>query len=129
MRVFNCGGQARNRTEPPTRGWFIRYLIAESSRSLKRPKYEFLIRALTNDYPGTHKPGHKNFRAKSNPMKVVASGEGEPIAVLNRNETGFHCVPVAAYEVLMEKLDDAELLQLVRSGNNELAVPITLDEL
>ena len=30
---------------------------------------------------------------KANPMKVVASEEGMPIAVLNRNEPVFYCVP------------------------------------
>ena len=35
---------------------------------------------------------------KANPMKVVASGQGMPIAVLNRNAPAFYCVPAAAYE-------------------------------
>ena len=30
---------------------------------------------------------------KANPMKVVASGQGMPIAVLNRNAPAFYCVP------------------------------------
>ncbi len=38
---------------------------------------------------------------KTNPMKVVASGNGMPIAVLNRNEPAFYCVPAAAYEAMM----------------------------
>lgn len=66
---------------------------------------------------------------KANPMKVVSSGEGQPVAVLNRNETAFYCVPAPAYEALMDKLEDAELLQLVQSREAEVAVPVTLDEI
>ena len=44
---------------------------------------------------------------KANPMKVVASGHGMPIAVLNRNAPAFYCVPAAAYEAMMELIDDA----------------------
>lgn len=34
---------------------------------------------------------------KANPMKVVASAQGQPIAVLNRNQPAFYCVPAAMY--------------------------------
>ena len=37
---------------------------------------------------------------KANPMKVVASGLGMPIAVLNRNEPAFYCVPAKAFEAM-----------------------------
>lgn len=66
---------------------------------------------------------------KANPMKVVSSGNGMPIAVLNRNEPAFYCVPAAAYEALMELIDDAELLKLVKERVNEPAVRVTLDDL
>lgn len=66
---------------------------------------------------------------KSNPMKVVASGNGMPIAVLNRNEPAFYCVPAQAYEALMELVDDAELLKLVKERIDEDTVKVTLDEL
>lgn len=66
---------------------------------------------------------------KANPMKVVASGDGEPIAVLNRNEPAFYCVPAAAYEALLDRLDDLELLELVKARENEPSVPVNLDDL
>ena len=66
---------------------------------------------------------------KSNPMKVVASGNGMPIAVLNRNEPAFYCVPAQAYEALMELIDDAQLLKLVKERLNEETVKVTLDDL
>lgn len=66
---------------------------------------------------------------KTNPMKVVASGNGMPIAVLNRNEPAFYCVPAAAYEAMMELLDDAELLKIIKERINEPAIKVTLDDL
>jgi len=66
---------------------------------------------------------------KTNPMKVVASGNGMPIAVLNHNEPAFYCVPAAAYEAMMELLDDGELLRIVKERMNEPAIRVSLDDL
>lgn len=66
---------------------------------------------------------------KANPMKVVASGNGMPIAVLNRNEPAFYCVPAAAYEAMMELLDDIELLKIVKERMDEPSVRVSLDDL
>jgi len=66
---------------------------------------------------------------KANPMKVVASGDGMPIAVLNRNEPAFYCVPAQAYEALIELIDDAQLLKVVKERMNEESVQVTLDDL
>ena len=66
---------------------------------------------------------------KANPMKVVASGEGLPIAVLNRNEPAFYCVPAEAYEAMMDLIEDAELLDIIRDRMNEPSVKVTLDDL
>lgn len=66
---------------------------------------------------------------KANPMKVVASGEGMPIAVLNRNEPAFYCVPAAAYEAMMDLIEDKELLALARSRMNEDSIKVSLDDL
>src|SRR5260363_43047 len=30
---------------------------------------------------------------KKNPMGTVAAGEGAPVAILNRNQTAFYCIP------------------------------------
>lgn len=66
---------------------------------------------------------------KANPMKVVASGDGMPIAVLNHNEPVFYCVPTAAYEAMMELLDDIELLKIVKERMDEPGIKVSLDEL
>lgn len=66
---------------------------------------------------------------KANPMKVVASGEGMPVAVLNRNEPAFYCVPAAAYEAMMELIDDVQLLKIIQQRESEPSVRVSLDDL
>ncbi|MBA4142154.1 MAG: type II toxin-antitoxin system Phd/YefM family antitoxin [Nitrosospira sp.] len=68
---------------------------------------------------------------KKNPMATVAAGEGFPVAILNRNEPTFYCVPAKAYEALMDKLDDVELNALadIRMRDGRTPVRVTLDEL
>ena len=66
---------------------------------------------------------------KANPMKVALSANGEPIAVLNRNEPAFYCIPAETYEVLMDHVEDLELLSIAESRKNEDSVKVNLDEL
>jgi antitoxin StbD len=66
---------------------------------------------------------------KANPMKVVASGGGMPIAVLNRNEPAFYCVPAPAYEAMMDLIDDIELLKIVKARLAETSIKVSLDDL
>ena len=66
---------------------------------------------------------------KANPMKVVASGEGMPIAVLNRNQPAFYCIPVKAYEAMMELIEDKELLAIAKSRMDEESIKVSLDDL
>jgi len=66
---------------------------------------------------------------KANPMRVVASGDGMPIAVLNRNAPVFYCVPAPAYEAMMELIDDVELLKIVKERLTEESVRVSLDDL
>jgi len=68
---------------------------------------------------------------KRNPMGTVAAGEGFPVVILNRNEPAFYCVPVKAYEALMEKLEDIELNALAeaRMSDGKPRVKVRLDDL
>ena len=66
---------------------------------------------------------------KANPMKVVGSGKGMPVVVLNRNETAFYCVPADAYEAMMELIEDLELLDLVKQREQEESVRVSVDDL
>lgn len=66
---------------------------------------------------------------KKNPMGTVAAGEGFPVAILNRNEPAFYCVPAKAYEALMDRLEDIELNVIADARQGQTVHKITLDEL
>ena len=66
---------------------------------------------------------------KKNPMAAVESAEGFPVAVLNRNQPAFYCVPAEAYEALMDKLEDMELAEIVRQRADDEVVKVSIDDL
>jgi antitoxin StbD len=66
---------------------------------------------------------------KKDPMNTVAAGEGFPVAILNRNEPVFYCVPRKAYEALMERLEDLELNIIANSRKGQKMVRVSLYEL
>lgn len=66
---------------------------------------------------------------KRNPMGTVAAGDGAPVAILNRNEPAFYCVPAKAYEALMERLEDLELNALAEARKDEPVIRVSIDEL
>ena len=68
---------------------------------------------------------------KKNPRGTVLAGEGFPVAILNRNEPAFYCVPAKAYEALMSRLEDIELNAIAdaRLGDGKATVKVKLDDL
>lgn len=66
---------------------------------------------------------------KANPMKVASSANGEAVAVLNRNEPAFYCVPAEAYELLMDRIEDLELLSLAAERENEETISVNIHDL
>lgn len=66
---------------------------------------------------------------KKNPTAVIEEADGFPVAVLNHNKPAAYLVPAAAFEAMMEKLDDIELAQLVKARENEPTVKLDLDDL
>jgi antitoxin StbD len=66
---------------------------------------------------------------KRNPMGTVAAGEGAPVAILNRNEPAFYCVPAKAYEALLERLDNLELNALADAREGQQIHRVSLDDL
>ena len=58
------------------------------------------------------------------PIATVESGDGFPIVILDNNQPAFYCVPVKAYQALMDKLEDIELALLVeqRKAQAEISV-------
>lgn len=66
---------------------------------------------------------------KKNPMAVVEQGGGFPVAVLNRNQPAFYCVPAEAYELLMDKLEDIELAALVEARKDQAEISVDINDL
>lgn len=66
---------------------------------------------------------------KNNPMGTVAAGEGFPVAILNRNEPVFYCIPAKAYEALIEKLEDMELNAIADARENQAEIKVNLSDL
>lgn len=66
---------------------------------------------------------------KRNPMGTVAAGEGFPVAILNRNEPAFYCIPARAFESMMDRLEDLELNAVADARAGQKRVKVTLDEL
>jgi len=66
---------------------------------------------------------------KKNPMGTVAAGDGFPVAILNRNEPAFYCVPAKAYEALMDRLEDLELNAIADARSGQAEIKVELSEL
>lgn len=66
---------------------------------------------------------------KKNPMGTVAAGEGFPVAILNRNEPAFYCVPAKAFEAMMDRLEDIELNAIADARKDEQRIRVDLDEI
>ena len=66
---------------------------------------------------------------KKNPMATVAAGDGFPVAILNRNEPAFYCIPATSWEALMDKLEDTELNAIADARRNQPEIAVKLDEL
>ena len=66
---------------------------------------------------------------KKNPSAAIAAAEGFPVAILNHNKPSAYLVPAAAWAELVERLEDADLAALVRARGDEVAVPVSLDDL
>ena len=66
---------------------------------------------------------------KKNPMSVVNQGEGFPVAILNRNQPAFYCIPAEAYEDLLNKLEDMELNAIADARADQKRVKVDMHDL
>jgi antitoxin StbD len=66
---------------------------------------------------------------KKNPMGTVASGDGFPVAILNRNEPAFYCIPAKAYEAMLDRLEDLELNAIADAREGQTIHKVGLDDL
>lgn len=66
---------------------------------------------------------------KANPLQVMASAEGAAVAILNRNQPAFYCIPPLLYEQLLDQIEDYALLQLAQQRLHEPSIAVNFDEL
>jgi antitoxin StbD len=66
---------------------------------------------------------------KKNPSEIIRRSHGEPVAILNHNRPTAYLVPAAAFEYMIEQLDDQYLVQLVKDRQHERSTKVSLDEL
>lgn len=64
---------------------------------------------------------------KKNPMATVSAGDGYPVAILNRNQPAFYCVPAELYEKMLEYIDDQEMANLVKHRSGQDLHNVDLD--
>jgi antitoxin StbD len=62
-------------------------------------------------------------------MATVNAGDGYPVAILNRNQPAFYCVPAELYEQMLDALDDQELVKLVSERSGQRLLDVDLDAL
>jgi antitoxin StbD len=68
-------------------------------------------------------------KLKRNPSAVIDAADGEPVAVLVHNKPSAYLVPAVTYRLMVERLEDLELAELVRARAQEPTVNVRLDEL
>ena len=68
---------------------------------------------------------------KKNPSGLLQQSDGEPVAILNHNRPTAYLIPASTYEEMLERLEDAELMEIVESRKSEKsrAKEVSLDEL
>ncbi len=81
------------------------------------------MRALLADY------GVSISDLKKNPSAVIAAADGAPVAILNRNTPAAYLIPAAAWEAILDRLDDIDLARIVRERWDEVGVEVSIDDL
>ncbi len=66
---------------------------------------------------------------KKSPSAVMEDAAGETVAVLNHNRVMAYMVPAAAYEAMIERLDDLALVEVIKSRAEEKPVRVSLNAL
>ncbi len=66
---------------------------------------------------------------KKNPTALLREAEGEAITILNHNVPTAYLVPAETYEILLNRLEDAELASVIRERQAERndAVEVDID--
>jgi antitoxin StbD len=66
---------------------------------------------------------------KKNPSAIIKEAEGAPVAILKHNRPSAYIVPADTFEAMLEKLDDLEIVRIVKERKKEKTVRMPLNEL
>jgi antitoxin StbD len=66
---------------------------------------------------------------RRNPSGILQDAGDLPVAVLNHNKPTAYLLSARAYEALLERLDNAELVQVVKQRQGGKRVKVKLEDL
>lgn len=66
---------------------------------------------------------------RRNPSAILQDAGDSPIAVLSHNKPAAYLLSARAYEALLERLEDAELTQIVKQRRGGKQVKVALEDL
>jgi len=64
---------------------------------------------------------------KKNPAKVLREAGEQPVAILNHNKAAFYLVEPGLFEAMLEDLEDARMLPLIRARLADRAKAVEVD--
>jgi antitoxin StbD len=66
---------------------------------------------------------------RRNPSEVIEVANLAPVAVLNHNKPAAYLISAAAYEEILEQLEDATLTKIVKARQGGRSVKVNIDDL
>jgi len=66
---------------------------------------------------------------RRNPSEVIEVANLAPVAVLNHNKPAAYLISAAAYEDIMEQLEDAALTKIVKARQGGKSVKVNIEDL
>jgi antitoxin StbD len=66
---------------------------------------------------------------KRSPTAVIEQAGGAAVAVLNHNRPAAYLVPAAAYEAMLERLDELDLVEIAKARMHEPSILVNPDDL
>lgn len=66
---------------------------------------------------------------RRNPSEVIEVANLAPVAVLNHNKPAAYLISAAAYEEILEQLEDAALTKIVKARQRGRSVKVNIEDL
>ena len=66
---------------------------------------------------------------RRNPSEVIEVANLAPVAVLNHNKPAAYLISAAAYQEILEQLEDAALTMIVKKRQRGRSVKVNIDDL